>query len=81
LKELYASQKKYYLAGKLPGTTLAKTCIMMGNKQEALQLLEDAYARHEPYMITCLVQRDLLILKDEPRFKALVKKINFPTEP
>jgi tetratricopeptide (TPR) repeat protein len=78
LRELYASQKKYYLAGKLPGTTLAKTCIMMGEKQEALQLLEEAYARHEPYMLTCLEQRDLLTLKDEPRYKALVKKINFP---
>jgi tetratricopeptide (TPR) repeat protein len=78
LRELYASQKKYYLAGKLPGTMLAKTCVMMGKKQEALQLLEDAYARHEPYLLTCLVQRDLLTLKDEPRYKELVKKINFP---
>jgi tetratricopeptide (TPR) repeat protein len=81
LKELYASQKKYYLAGKLPGTTLAKTCVMMGKKQEALQLLEDAYARHEPYLLTCLVQPDLLTLKDEPRYKELVKKINFPRAP
>jgi tetratricopeptide (TPR) repeat protein len=81
LSELYASQKKYYAAGKLSGTILAKTCVMMGKKQEALQLLEEDYARHEPYMLTCLEQRDLLTLKDEPRYKALVKKINFPPVP
>jgi tetratricopeptide (TPR) repeat protein len=78
LKGLYASQKKYYLMGKLSGTTLAKTCVAMGKKQEALHLLEDAYARREPYLLTFLSQRDLLILKDEPRYKALVKKVNFP---
>jgi tetratricopeptide (TPR) repeat protein len=78
LRNLYARQKEYYLAGKLMGTMLAKTCILMGRKQEALHLLEDAYARHEPYFLVCLMDRDLLTLKDEPRYRALVRKINFP---
>jgi len=78
LKNLYAKQKQYYLAGKLWGTMLAKTCVMMGRKQEALQLLEEGYAHRESRVLFCLTHLDLLTLKDEPRYKALVKKFNFP---
>jgi hypothetical protein len=78
LENLYASQKKYYLAGKLSGAKLAKTCVTLGKRQEALQLLEESCARHDPYLLICLVHRDLLTLKDEPRYKTLMKKINFP---
>jgi len=78
LKNLYVKQKQYYLAGKLWGTILAKTCVMMGRKQEALQLLEEGYAHRESHVLFCLTHLDLLTLKDEPRYKTLVKKINFP---
>ena len=81
LNDLYVKQKKYYEAGKLLGTMVAETCILMGKKQEALQLLEEAYNRHESYVLACLSQPDLLTLRDEPKYKALVKKINFPHEP
>jgi hypothetical protein len=57
---------------------LAKTCVMMDRKQEALQLLEEGYAHRESHVPFCLTHADLLTLKDEPRYKALVKKINFP---
>jgi tetratricopeptide (TPR) repeat protein len=81
LKNLYTRQKEYYLAGKFMGTSLAKTCVLMGRKQEALDLLEDAYARHEPQCLVCLIERELFALNDEPRFRALIKKINFPQLP
>jgi tetratricopeptide (TPR) repeat protein len=81
LNDLYVKQKKYYEAGKLLGTMVAETCILMGKKQEALQLLEEAYNRHESYVLACLSQPDLLTLGNEPRYKALVKKINFPQGP
>jgi Tfp pilus assembly protein PilF len=81
LKSLYAKQKEYYLAGKLYGSSLAKTCVLMGRKQEALQLLEAAYAHHEIDVLSCLSHPDLLTLKDEPRYKALVEKIHFPMHP
>jgi tetratricopeptide (TPR) repeat protein len=81
LESLYAKQKEYYEAGKLYGTLLAKTCVLLGRKQEALQLLEVAYSRHEIDMLSCLSHPDLLTLKDEPRYKALVEKIHFPMHP
>ncbi len=81
LKDLYAKQKEYYVAGKLAGTLLAKTCVLMGRKQEALHLLEVAYARHENEVLSCLSHPDLLTLKDDSRYKALVAKIRFPMHP
>jgi len=81
LNNLYAKQKEYYLAGKLQGTFLAITCVLMGRKQEALQLLEEDYDRHDATVFFCLSHSDLLTLKDEPRYKAIVRKINFPSTP
>jgi serine/threonine-protein kinase len=81
LKNLYTRQKEFYLGGKFMGTSLAKTCVLMGRKQEALDLLEDAYARREPQVLVCLLDRELLTLNDEPRFRALIKKIDFPQAP
>jgi Flp pilus assembly protein TadD len=81
LNGLYARQREYYRAGKFNGSILAKTCVLMGRKQEALQLLEDAYAHHEIDVLSCLSHPDLLTLRDEPRYKALVEKFHFPMRP
>jgi len=81
LRNVYATQKKYYSAGKIPGIVLAKTCILMGKKEEALQFIEEDYARHNAVFLSCLSEPDLLSLKDDPRYKELLKKINFPALP
>jgi len=80
-RELYARQRHYYADGKLWATMLAKTCILMGKRQESLDLLEEAYARHEEYLLSSISAPDFLTLSNEPRYKALVKKINFPAAP
>lgn len=81
MNRLYEKQKEYYLQGKLEGTMLAKTCALMGRRQEAIELLQEAYRRHEANVFACLSHPDLLTLKDEPGYAALVKKINFPARP
>jgi hypothetical protein len=78
LEALYAKQKEYYQAGKLRATTLAKTCALIGKKQEALKLLEQAYDSHDTDVLSCLSHPDLLTLKDEPQYQMLVRRINFP---
>jgi tetratricopeptide (TPR) repeat protein len=78
VKELYAKQKEYYAMGKYPPGLLAMTCVAMGKRQEALHLLEVAYSRHEADALWCLTDPELRTLKDEPRYKELVRKINFP---
>jgi tetratricopeptide (TPR) repeat protein len=78
LKSLYTKQKEYYDIGKYSPGMFAMTCVALGKRQEALDVLEAAYARHQPDALWVLAEPTLTILKDEPRYKALVKKINFP---
>ncbi len=47
LQALYEKQKFYYAAGKLHAVLLAKTCMVLGRRQEALDLMEDAYRHHD----------------------------------
>ena len=78
LQALYQRQREYYKVGKLSGTILAKTCVLMHRRQEALELLEEAYSLHDIQILDILSHPDLLTLKDEPRYKSLVVKIDFP---
>ena len=81
LERLYTKQKEYYAMGKYPAAMLAKTCVALGKRQEALDLLYATFSRHESDALWCLVDPDLLTLKDDPRYRELVKKINFPSGP
>jgi len=81
LRNLHAAQKKYYSAEKIPGMLLARTCLRMGKKEEALQLIEEDYARHNAVFLWCLPDADFLSLKDEPRYKELLRKVSFPAAP
>ena len=81
MDRLYAKQKEYALQGKVEATMLAKTCALMGRRKEAIDLLETAYRRHEANVLSCLSHPDLLTLKADPGYAALVKKINFPMHP
>ncbi len=76
--ELYLSQKKFHAEGKLPGTYLARTCVRMGKREEALRLLREDYDRHEPAFLLIRENLDLLTLKDEPEYQALLREVNPP---
>jgi len=79
LQALYSGQMSYYAKGKLRAVLLAKTCLLMGKRQEALDLMEDAYQHHDFEVLTLLSDPDLLSLQGEPRYQALVRKINYPS--
>jgi tetratricopeptide (TPR) repeat protein len=79
LENIYAKQKQYVQSDKMWAASLADTCIHMGRKKEAVQLLEMAYARHEEYAIASMLSHpDYIALKDESGYQVLVRKINFP---
>ena len=78
---LYASEKRFYLQGKFPATFLARTCARMGKKQEALQLLEEDYEHHRVPVLMIRESLDLLLLKDEPQYQELLRKIHAPAPP
>jgi tetratricopeptide (TPR) repeat protein len=78
LQALHAQGQVHRSNSDRMSTLLAKVCVRMGRNQEALQILEDEYTRRDPDVLSCLSHPSLLMLRDEPRYKALVKKINFP---
>lgn len=81
LQALYSKEKQYYAAGKVRATLLAKTCMLMGKKQEVLDVMEDAYRRRDIEVLSFFSHPALLTLKDDPRYQALARKINFPRGP
>jgi TolB-like protein/DNA-binding winged helix-turn-helix (wHTH) protein/Tfp pilus assembly protein PilF len=58
--------------------TLAGFAARANRKEEALRYLEHAYEQREPLMVRLLHNPDLDSLREEPRFKALVKKMGLP---
>jgi tetratricopeptide (TPR) repeat protein len=79
LTNLYAKQKQLYLHGEYPGLLLAGTCLRLGKKEETLQLLEEAFALHDPNVLFLGNRPEWNPLSDEPRFKALVKMTTPPS--
>jgi tetratricopeptide (TPR) repeat protein len=78
LRALYVIQKKCYTDGNYPGTYLAKTCMLLGKKEEALQLLRADYARHSAAFIAIRGDQILSGLKGEPAYWELIKDLQFP---
>jgi tetratricopeptide (TPR) repeat protein len=78
LENLYAKQKVYVAQGKVSPGPMALTCVAMGKRQEALDLLREAYLSHRPEGLWILSDPSLRTLGNEPGYKELVRRINFP---
>jgi tetratricopeptide (TPR) repeat protein len=81
LQALYTKEKHYYATGQWHAHLLARVCVLMGKRREALDVMEDAYMRKNIDALALLSQPDLLSLRDDPRYQALARKINFPRAP
>jgi TolB-like protein len=54
--------------------------LMAGNKERALDCLEQAYEMHDPNMPYIATAPILDSLRDEPRFQELLRKMNLPVD-
>jgi len=79
LSYLYQAQKKFHDQGKLTGTELAGTCIRLGKREEALQLLREDYQNHRELFLFIRSDYILRELKDEPGFQELIRDLHVPT--
>lgn len=52
--------------------------VALGEKEQALELLEQAYAEHSIDIVQAKIDPNLDALRSEPRFQMLVKKLGFP---
>lgn len=71
LRELKESSAKHYF----PPYHLALIYVGLGEKEEALNLLEKAYEDRYPWLIHLNVEPRLDPLRSEPRFKSLVRRV------
>ena len=50
----------------------------LGERDEALSLLEEAWVRRSPWMALLRVEPGLDTLREEPRFNALLRRVGLP---
>ncbi len=72
---LEQSKSKYIAPGDI-----ALLYIHAGNKEKALDCLEQAYEIHDPNVIYIGVRPIYAILRDEPRYQELLRKMNLPVD-
>ena len=75
LRDLKESSAKHYF----PSYHLALIYVGLGEKEQALNLLEKAYEERYPWLIHLSVEPRLDPLRSEPRFKALLSRIGMAT--
>ncbi len=75
LQGLYLTQKKFHEEGKLTGIWLAKTCVLIGRRQEAVHLLGEDFARHESEFVYLLNDRGLAPLRNDPEVRKMLSSI------
>jgi len=61
-------------------STVAQVSASMGDRTNALRWLEESYRRREEFMIFMAVAPILAPLRGEPRFQAVLRQINYPTD-
>ncbi len=71
-------QKKLYDRGQFSPYLLAQTCSLLGNRQEALQYLEAAYAKHADDLSGIEPDYAFNNLHDDPAFQQLLARIGLP---
>jgi len=79
-ESMLRTQKKFYAQGLAPPTTLAQTCALLGNTNEALQYLKAAYEQHEGSMLFIENYPEFDGLHDEPAYRDLLARMNLPVE-
>jgi tetratricopeptide (TPR) repeat protein len=70
---LYQSKSKY-----IAPADIALFYILAGNKERALDCLEQAYEMHDPNVIYTGIYPQFKIIHNEPRFQELLRKMNLP---
>jgi Tfp pilus assembly protein PilF len=78
LRAILSAQKELYAAGRVDAYDLAVTHCLLGDKQQALDLLQAAVAKREARATSVRVEFSLQPLHDDPSFRKLVTQVGLP---
>jgi tetratricopeptide (TPR) repeat protein len=78
LEAMLQEQKKLYAKHSVPPTDLAETFALLGNKNESLRVLKDAYEQHDSALLFVETYQEFDILHDEPAYRDLLARMNLP---
>ena len=71
-------RKKLYAQHSLPPTELAKTFALLGDKNESLRYLEEAYEQRDGELLFVEVYSEFETLRDNPAYRDLLARMNLP---
>ncbi len=71
-------QKKLYPQKLVSPVSVAETCALLGNKEEALRYLKAAYDQRDELLLSVGLLPALNSLHDEPAYRDLVVRMNLP---
>jgi tetratricopeptide (TPR) repeat protein len=71
-------QKKLYPQKLVSPVSVAETCALLGNKEEALRYLKAAYDQRDELLLSVGLLPALNSLHDEPAYRDLVARMNLP---
>jgi TolB-like protein/DNA-binding winged helix-turn-helix (wHTH) protein len=74
MDELKETARHRYVSGVF----FAEACVGLGQKDQAITWLEQAYQAHDQWMVYVSSYPDFDPLHSEPRFQALLRRMNFP---
>ncbi len=80
LEAMLRVQKKLYAQHSVPPTALAWTLAELGNKNEALRYLKDAYEQRDGALLFVEAYPEFDALHDEPAYRDLLVRMNLPGE-
>ncbi len=72
------AEGQLYAAGKISAFTLASNYALLGDKDRAMELLDEAYRRHETLLLGVEIAPEFNSLHGDARFRQLVEKIGLP---
>jgi hypothetical protein len=75
---MLAEQKKFYLQGALPAYALAQTYTQLGENQEALKYLREAYDKRDAAIVFLNTDRSFDSLRDDSAFRDLLARSGQP---
>ena len=81
LRSQLEEEKRFYAIGQFSPYQIAQTYALLGEKTEAMQYLEAAYAKRADELPNLGTDPDFKKLSNDPMFQKFVAKIGFPTLP